>query len=224
MEYEFTHDPSYTVATANLSNGESVTVEAGAMLSHTEDVEMETHGSRGSFLSSVKKSVLSGETTFRNTFTATSNDQTVRFAHTQPGDMSAVRLEDESVYVQSGSYVANGPGIETDAVSGGLNSVLGGKGLFFLEASGRGDLFVGSYGGIIEQELEPGEKLTVDAGHSVAWDSTVSYNTHRVGGLKQTLLSGEGFVMSFEGPGTVYLQTRDYNTFIGEIASQISTD
>ncbi|WP_243645194.1 TIGR00266 family protein [Natrarchaeobius chitinivorans] len=224
MNYEFTHDPSYTVVSATLDADERITVEAGSMMSYSEHVEMDTHSSSDGLFSSVKNSVLSGETLFRNTFTATANGQTVRFAHTQPGDVTGVGLDSESVYVQSGSYVANEAGITTDSVSGGLDSILGGKGLFFLEASGTGTLFVGSYGGILEQELEPGETLTVDAGHSVAWDESVDFNTHRVGGLKKTMLSGEGYVMTFTGPGTVYLQTRDYDTFLGEIISRVNTN
>ncbi|TYT62416.1 TIGR00266 family protein [Natrialba swarupiae] len=224
MKYEFTHDPSYTIVSANLDSGERITVEAGSMMSYSEHVEMETHSSSDGLLSSVKNSVLSGETLFRNTFTATANGQTVRFAHTQPGDVTGVSLDSESVYVQSGSYVANETGISTDSASGGLDSILGGKGLFFLEASGTGELFIGSYGGILEQELEPGERLTVDAGHSVAWDESVEFNAHRVGGLKKTMLSGEGYVVTFTGPGTVYLQTRDYDTFLGEIMSRINTN
>ena len=223
MEYDFSHQPSYTLATARMDEGEQLTLEGGSMVSYTQHVDMETHSSGGGILSSVKKSVLSSEQLFRNTFTATADSQGVSFAHTQPGDMAMLELSDETVYVQSGSYVANTPGIETDVSSGGLNSVLGGKGLFFLEASGSGDLFVGSYGGIVEKELAEGEQLTIDTGHSVAWDGTVDFDTHRVGGLKKTMLSGEGFVMTFTGPGRVFLQTRDYDTFLGEIASRINT-
>ncbi len=43
-------------------------------------------------------------------------------------------------------------------------------------------------------------------------DESVEFNAHRVGGLKKTMLSGEGYVVTFTGPGTVYLQTRDYDT------------
>ncbi|WP_074929741.1 TIGR00266 family protein [Natronobacterium gregoryi] len=224
MDYEFSHDPSYTLGTARLENGEAITVESGSMVSYSEHVEMETHSSSGGLLSSVKDSMLSGEQLFRNTFTATANRQTVQFAHTQPGDMRALELAGESVYVQSGSYVANGPGIETDSVSGGFDSLLGGKGLFVLEASGTGDLFVGSYGGIVERELEQGEQVTIDAGHSVAWDESVEFSTHRVGGLKKTMLSGEGFVMTFSGPGRVFLQTRDYDSLLADISANIDPE
>ena len=223
MEYNFSHQPSYTLVTAQMDADEQLTVEGGSMVSYTQHVDMDTHSSGGGILSSVKKSVLSSEQLFRNTFTATADGQGVSFAHTQPGDMAMLELDDQTVHVQSGSYVANTPGIETDVTSGGLNSMLGGKGLFFLEATGTGDLFIGSYGGIIEKELAEGEQLTIDTGHSVAWDDTVDFDTHRVGGLKSTMFSGEGLVMTFTGPGRVFLQTRDYDSFLAEIASRVTT-
>ncbi len=54
MKYEFTHDPSYTIVSANLDSGERITVEAGSMMSYSEHVEMETHSSSDGLLSSVK--------------------------------------------------------------------------------------------------------------------------------------------------------------------------
>ncbi len=223
MEYELAHDPAFTIVETELDSGEDVTVEAGSMVSYTDGVEMETHTSSDGLISSVKKSVLSGEETFRNTFKAESNGEMVRFAHKQPGDMKHLKLQNETVYMQSGSYVASGGEVETDSVSGGLNSILGGKGLFFLKAEGTGDLFLGGYGGVVEQELAPGEEVTVDSGHAVAWDGDVEFDTHRVGGLKKMVWSGEGFVVTFTGPGSIYLQTRDYDAFLGEVASRIDT-
>lgn len=135
--------------------------------------------------------------------------------------MDVVDLEDESVIVQSGSYVAAVPEVEITTDVGGLKTFLGGEGFFFLKATGTGPLFLGSYGGIVERELAEGERFTVDSGHLVAWDDDVSYSTRRVGGLKSTLLSGEGLVMDFEGPGTIWLQTRDYDAFVMDIASNL---
>lgn len=224
MEYEFTNKPAYTTVNAKLDRGESVTLESGALISHTENVEVETHSSTGGILGSLKKSMLADEELFRNTFTATANGEVVEFAQNQPGDVAVIELTDEQYYVQSGSYVANSEGVETDTASGGMSSWLGGKGLFFLEASGRGTVFVGSYGGIRRVELDHGETLTVDTGHSVAWHSDVEFTTHRIGGLKSTVLGGEGFVMTFEGPGDVLLQTRDYSSFLADIASNIDVD
>ena len=220
MQYEFETKPSYTMATVSLDQGESIVAEAGAMVSHSGTVEVETsRGDSGGLLSSVKRSVLGGESFFRNTFTAEHGPGEVGIAPIKPGDMDAFDLEDDSVFVQSGSYVASQPGVEITTDVGGLDTLLGGEGLFFLEATGTGTLFLGSYGGLQERTIAENETLTVDSGHLVAWDSSLDFETRRVGGLKETVLSGEGLVMTFDGPGSIWIQTRDYDAFIMDIAN-----
>lgn len=222
MDYEFHTKPSYTMATVSLEQGESITAEAGAMVSHSDTIDVDTsRGDSGGLLSSVKRSVLGGESFFRNTFTARDGPGEVSIAPIKPGDMDVFEMKQDGVIVQSGSYVAAGGDIEITTDVGDLDTFLGGEGLFFLKATGTGPLFLGSYGGLIERELAAGESYTVDSGHLVAWDEDMEYSTRRIGGLKETLLSGEGLVMTFEGPGTIWMQTRDYDAFIMDIASNL---
>ena len=42
----------------------------------------------------------------------------------------------------------------------------------------------------------------------VAWEPSLSYTIRGLGGLKSTLLSGEGVAMQFTGNGKIFLQTR----------------
>lgn len=222
MEYEFHTKPSYTMATVSLDHGESLTAEAGAMVSHSQTVSVDTsRGDSGGLLSSVKRSVLGDESFFRNTFTASDGAGEVSIAPLKPGDMDVFELEHEGMIVQSGGYVAAGEGVEITTDVGGLDTLFGGEGLFFLKATGSGPLFLGSYGGLVEREVGAGETFTVDSGHMVAWEESMDYNTRRVGGLKETLLSGEGLVMDFSGPGTLWMQTRDYDAFVMDIASNL---
>ena len=62
--------------------------------------------------------------------------------------------------------------------------------------------------GILERELKPGEKLTIDNFHLVALSDEVEWSVRAFGGLKSFFFGGEGFVVDVEGPGRVYLQTR----------------
>jgi uncharacterized protein (TIGR00266 family) len=222
MDYEFTHKPSYTMATVALDPGEALTAEAGAMVSHTDTIEVETGtGDSGGLLSSVKRSVLGDESFFRNRFEAVGGPGEVAIAPLKPGDMDVLELDGEGVIIQSGGYVAAGQEIDITTDVGDLDTLFGGEGLFFLNASGRGPVFIGTYGGLIEREVAADESFTVDSGHVVAWDDGMDYRTRRVGGLKETLLSGEGLVMTFDGPGTLWMQTRDYDAFIMDIASNL---
>ena len=69
---------------------------------------------------------------------------------------------------------------------------------------------------MVEKDVEG--TITVDTGHIVAWDPSLSYTVTGMGGLKQTLFSGEGLVVKFSGRGKLYLQTRT----IRESASWLS--
>jgi uncharacterized protein (TIGR00266 family) len=223
MEYELENRPSYAVASVELSPGEELTAEAGAMVSHTETIRMETGigDSDEGFLESVKDSVLGDESLFRNRFTTEGGNGVVQIAATTPGDMTVRDLDGDSVYVQSGAYEAAGSGVELDTDVGSLDTLFGGEGLFLLKASGTGPLFLSAFGGIQEHEVGAGEVFTVDSGHVVAWDASMEYNTERVGGMKETLFSDEGLVMRFTGPGTVLLQTRNYGEFVSDLASRL---
>jgi uncharacterized protein (TIGR00266 family) len=200
-----------------------LTSEAGALVSHSENITMKTGigDENEGFLSSVKDSILGGESLFRNRFVAEGGDGTVEVAPTVPGDMTSIELSDDSLLLQDGAFVAAGADVMIDSDIGGLSSVFGGEGLFFIKAHGTGPLFLASFGGIVEKELDPGEVFTVDSGHAVAWPSDMDYTTEKVGGLKETLFSGEGLVMRFTGPGRVFLQTRSYQDFLTDIIARV---
>jgi uncharacterized protein (AIM24 family) len=69
--------------------------------------------------------------------------------------------------------------------------------------------------------LAPGEVLTLDTGHVVAFDDTVQYSVRKAGSWKSTLLGGEGLVTDFTGPGRVWLQTRSSMDLISWIQSKL---
>ena len=55
-----------------------------------------------------------------------------------------------------------------------------------------------------------GESITIDTGHVVAFEPSISNQIRKVSaGVVQMLKSGEGFVFDFTGPGWVMTQTRN---------------
>jgi uncharacterized protein (TIGR00266 family) len=222
MRYEVNHGPAFALLTVGLDEGESVRAESGAMMSHDAGIEMETNAT-GGFLSSVRRSVLGGESFFQNTFTAREPGE-VTFGPPLPGDITTYDLSDETLYVQSGSYLASDPSLETDTKFGGSRSFFGSEGLFLLKLSGTGTLGMSSYGAIDERELAEGERFVIDTGHVVAFEESTDFTVRRVGGLKSTLLSGEGLVCEFTGPGTVWTQTRSMDAFLAWLLPKLPTN
>jgi uncharacterized protein (TIGR00266 family) len=222
MDYEFSHRPSYTHLKVTLERGESIVAEPGAMVGHSTTVSVETGTSRDGVLSSAK-SMLGGESMFTNTFVAEDGSGTVTLAPPTPGDVMAHELRDETVYSTDGAFLAATEGVDIDSEVGGLSSVLSGAGLTPLALKGTGTAFVDAYGGLEKLELAAGESYVLDNEHLIAWDDQIEYSTRRVGDLKSTLLSGEGIVFEFTGPGTAWYQTRDMDSLVDVLAPRLPT-
>lgn len=220
MDYEFTHQPSYTHLRVALDAGESVIAEPGAMVGHSANVSVETGTSRDGLLSSAK-SLLGGESAFANEFTAEGGPGTVTFAPPSPGDVMAHDLQDDTLYSTDGAFLAATQGIDIDSEIGGLKSMLGEASLTPLALKGTGTTFIEAYGGLEKLELAADESYVLDNEHLVAWNEEIDYSVQRVGNLKSTLLSGEGLVFEFTGPGTAWYQTRDMDAFVSVLAPRL---
>ena len=91
----------------------------------------------------------------------------------------------------------------------GIKGVMAKKGLFLMLAKGNGPLFISSHGAIIRKTLEEGEHIAIDNSYVIAFDSRVDYQLVKATeGLKDSVLSGEGLVNRYTGPGEVIYQTR----------------
>jgi uncharacterized protein (TIGR00266 family) len=130
-------------------------------------------------------------------------------------------LENETLYSTDGAFVAATEGIDIDSEVGGLKSVLGEASLIPLALKGTGTAFIDAYGGLEKLELAAGESYVLDNEHLIAWDDEIEYSTRRVGDLKSTLLSGEGLVFEFTGPGTAWYQTRDMDSLVEVLAPRM---
>lgn len=221
MDYDILYKPSYSLAVLNLRRSEEIVAEAGAMVSMSPSIQIETKA-RGGIMSGLARTFLGGESFFLNTFRAEEAGE-ITLAPSLPGDIVHMDLNDETLLVQSGSYMACSTTIDVDTTWGGAKTFFSKEGLFLLRVHGRGDLFVSSYGAIHEKELRPGEGYIVDTGHMVAFDQNVDYRVTRVGGLKSTLFSGEGLVVQLTGPGKIYLQSRSTDAFLSWLIPLLPT-
>ena len=219
MEIDIQYRPSYSLAIARLAPNERIRAEAGAMVSFSTGVEIETKAA-GGLLKSLGRSLLGGDSFFQNFWKAGPQGGEVTLAPKLPGDISMLELKGETAMVQSGSYLASEDGIELNSKISG-KAFMAGEGLSILEAKGNGKLLVSSYGAIYEKTLAPNEKYTVDSSHLVAFDASMGVQPKAVGGLKSTVFSGEGLVIEMTGPGRILIQTRSPQALINWIIPQI---
>ena len=219
MEIEIMHRPSYSLAVAKLTPNERIRAEAGAMVSMSSSVNIETKA-EGGFLKSLGRAVLGGESFFQNFFMASAQGGEVTLAPELPGDMMLIELRGQRLMIQAGSYVASENGVELTAKVS-VKAFMSAEGISMLEASGTGKLLVSSYGAIFERSIQTGEKYIVDTSHLVAFDAGMGVTPKTVGGFKSTLFSGEGLVVELTGPGMVYMQTRSPKALIDWIIPQL---
>ena len=220
MQIDIRYQPAYSLAIVALGPDESVQAEAGAMVSMSANLEVET-AMKGGFLGAVTRSVLGGETLFANTFTSRRGPGEITLAPSLPGDIATMTMNNETLYVQSGSFLASTPAINLDLKWGGAKTFFGSEGLFLLRASGSGPIVLCSYGAIHKVPLDGQRHYICDTGHVVAFTQGLDFEVRKVGGWKSTLLSGEGLVCEFRGAGDLYLQTRSTQAFLSWLIPRI---
>lgn len=220
MNVDIQYRPSYSLATITLKAKESIQVESGAMVAMAPELEMQTDA-RGGLMKSLTRSIFGGESFFINTYTAPVDGIRLAIAPTLPGDVAVVELVKQELLVQSGSYLASSAGVNVDTKWTGAKTFFGGEGLIMLKLSGSGTLILSSYGAIHTMTLKAGEKIKVDTGHLVSFESSIQYRIQKVAGWKSTLLSGEGLVIELTGPGDVTLQTRSQDAFLAWLLPKI---
>jgi len=220
MHIEILYRPSYSVARVQLLDNEALLAEPGAMVGMSAGVVIETK-MRGGLLQSLARAALGGESFFTNVFRAPGTGGEVLLAPSLPGDVFALELGNRDMLVQSGSFLGSAERITIDTKWSGARTFFGGEGLIMLRCSGAGQLILSSYGAIYEMDLMAGQGYTVDTGHLVAFDSQVNFRVRPAGGLKSTVLGGEGLVVDLQGPGKVLLQTRSEGAFLESLLPKI---
>jgi uncharacterized protein (TIGR00266 family) len=222
MDVDISAGPAFAFGEITLPAGGAVRVEAGAMAMTRGDIQITT-STQGGFMKGLRRT-LGGESFFVNDFTSAGGGL-VAVAAALPGDLTLARLDgSRAVLVQSGSWIASDPSIDVDSKWGGGKTFFSGEGLILLRCSGSGDLLMSSYGAIRFTELAPGETMTLDTGHVVAFDDSVQYSVRKAGSWKSTILGGEGLVTDFTGPGRVWLQTRSSLDLVQWLKSKLPSD
>jgi uncharacterized protein (TIGR00266 family) len=212
--YEILHQPSFSLAVIQLQPEQSIQAEAGAMVSMSANVELQSQ-MKGGLMGAFKRAV-GGESAFVSTFTARGGPGEVTFAPGSPGDIAGIDMANQMFYVQSSSYLAGDGSLVVDTKWGGAKSFFGGEGLFVLQVQGTGLLLVSSFGAIHRKTLKPGERYVVDTGHLVAWEGSTQYTLRKAAaGWFRSFTSGEGIVAEFTGPGEILIQTRNLASLAG---------
>jgi uncharacterized protein (TIGR00266 family) len=203
MQYEILSQPSFSILDVTLEPGEKIVAEAGAMAWMEGPVATET-STRGGVLQGLKRSLLTGESFFQNTYSAQGGTGKVSLAPGVAGDIIPYQLPGDELFLEKGAYLASTEGVHCDSKWQGLKGLFN-EGLFILRTTGQGLLFFNGYGAI--EEIQVAGQYTVDNGYVVAWEPTLQYRLTRARKIRSFLFSDQ-LLLGFTGTGRIWVQSR----------------
>ena len=223
MKYSIEGAP-LPVVICNLEANERMITERGAMSWMSPNMKMETHGGG---VGKMFGRMLSGESLFLNSYTATGGSGIIAFASSFPGDIVAMEITpDKPMVCQKSAFLASTSGVELSVFFQKRvgSALFGGEGFIMQKLSGNGMAFVEFDGSIKEYDLQAGQSIVVDTGYLAAMDASCSIEIQAVPGLKNMMFGGEGvFNTVVKGPGRVYLQTMPICQMAGSLRPYIPT-
>ncbi len=207
MQYEL-KGGNFPVVVCQLENREKMITEKGSMVWMSPNMEMETSGGGG--LGKMFSKAISGESMFQNIYTANGPGM-IAFGSSFPGKIMVLEIAGGKEYImQKTAFLASEAGVELSVHFNKKAGVgfFGGEGFIMQKLSGHGIAFVEVDGEMVEYTLQAGEKMIVDTGNVLGFESGVSIDIQQVKGLKNKFLGGEGFFNTvLTGPGKIWLQT-----------------
>ena len=113
LDFEISQRPDFAIVTVRLEQGETVYSEPAAMASMTPSLKMKA-GLKGGWKKALGR-MFAGESLIVNTFTAEQEPGEVLFAPGIPGDMLHYALDNNSIYLQRGAFLAHSAGVDLSA-------------------------------------------------------------------------------------------------------------
>ena len=225
-DYKIYHKPSNASIIMNIKQGQSVFANAGMMVWMDDELKVSTK-SRGIW-TGLKRMFLTADSFFLTSYEGT-NDKgnKICFAPLMTGDITEIKIKPgEKKLVASGSVVCCTENIILNTRTRLRGVLVGGNAVLSElsvpeESEKYGLAWISSYGGIEVLDIKENQTMKVDNGHFLMCDGNIQYSIGRVGGLKSTLFSGEGLVMVFKGPCTLYTQNRNVNTLLQWIGNHL---
>jgi uncharacterized protein (TIGR00266 family) len=174
---------------------------------------------KGGFTGAIKR-IMTKESFFLAKFTCESGTGLLGFAGTLPGKIKTIAISpNKSFIVEKGAYLFSEPNVNIDFHFAKIGAAFfGGEGFILQKLTGSGNAFIHAVGDLIEYNLNVGQSIQAATSHLVGFDTTVTYDVQRPGGIKTSLFGGQGiFLARMTGPGRVILQSMTKEKMAAEL-------
>ena len=223
MQYQIQGSTMQTLA-IDLDPGETVFSQTNCMAWMSDTIDMKTNAG-GGFFAGVGR-MLGGSSFFVTDFTARTRGK-IAFAPRFPGHILDFKLgSGESIICRKQTFLC---AEKTVQLANAYQRKLGagffaGEGFIMQKVTGPGTVWLDLSGEVVTEELKPGQRLLVHAGHIGAQSPSVSIDIQMVRGFRNILFGGEGlFLATLTGPGKVWLQSMPIMNLAESIAQYLPT-
>lgn len=215
MQVRTRHTPTFGVARLMLAPGEMICVSEVGLLASSYGVGVE-RASDTAFKPMTKA--------WRDAtaFTAPADGGWVDVAANAPGDLYVLDLDGTTAWcLARDGWLATVSTVRLDSNWSGFHAMFGGEVGFLAHVTGVGPLVLACCGALDVVTLAPGELITVDPGHVVAYPDTMQCRLRAVSQSgPQSVRNGEGLVLDFAGPGQLVTQTRSPRAMAGWLTAR----
>ncbi len=230
MKYTLTSDSVFPLVKIALEEKEKIQIVPGSMVYHNGQVELEGHmnsngkSGLGGAIRALGRSITSGESFFITTATGLTNTAQLAIAPSTPGTIQELTVGEMQWRLNTNAYLASDSGVNYNMVRQNISgALLGGTGgLFVMETTGNGSLLINGYGDIIEVTLDGSHPFVVDNCHVLAWSNQLNYKIDFASGTFG-FKTGEGLVNTFNGVGSILIQSRNIEALGSVISPYISS-
>ncbi|MBV9467888.1 MAG: TIGR00266 family protein [Abitibacteriaceae bacterium] len=207
MEYKVAGTTMQTVS-IDLNPGEVLYSQTNTMAWMSDNVRMDTN-TGGGFFAGIKRS-MSGGSLFVTDFTA-EGPARIAFAPRFPGSILPFTLEPgQSLICRKETFLCAQKSVTLEiAMQQRMGAgFFGGEGFILQRVTGPGTVFLDLSGEVVVEDLNPGQRLLVHAGHVGIQTPGIDFNIQMVKGFRNVIFGGEGlFLAHLTGPGRVWLQS-----------------
>lgn len=143
-----------------------------------------------------------------------------------PGDLYQLDLDGVTGWcLAKDAWLAAASTVRLETGWAGYRTIFGGDVGFLAHADGTGPVVLACCGALDLVTLAPGELVTIDPGHVVAYPETVQCRLRAVHPTAtQSVSTGEGLVLDFAGPGQLVTQTRGLRAMATWLAGHAPAD
>ncbi|MEB3227015.1 MAG: TIGR00266 family protein [Synechocystis sp.] len=210
MLYKIRYGPAYSVLNVTLKPQERFYAALGTLVNIDEGLTLKRSFGAG-FLDSLARFCLGKDNLMLNVIHNPTDDPlSFTLSKTFPGDITRLNVTKHGLVIRPHSHIAHTSGVQMGVHWLGFSSWLAGQGLIGLKLSGRGRVFLGSYGSLVQSQCNP--RFMIEHQHLLAFSPKLSLKVNFPKGVIGDPQAGNGLCSQLTGSGSVYWQTRSLSS------------